>query len=274
MSSRMFWSITVLWGLGTFAIAAPQTIHFSHQLHVVEQELECSTCHEGIETAVNLKKSYLPTQETCSDCHDVEDETNCGQCHVDPRKPQTWQRSLSDLVQTFPHERHISAGQQCLNCHREVVEDKVPTTWLKETCRQCHQRQPKPDFHNVAWKQLHGTARGQYDCTICHQSRDCDQCHLSQPFNPQVHPRDYVLGHGQEAAAGVTDCGTCHQDLSTCRSCHRQRNIMPFTHSQVNWALDEGGGLHVDEALSAPATCLACHQPGNDLTCKRCHTTP
>jgi len=60
-------------------------ITFSHQVHIVEGELDCAECHGDIaETNALPKKAAFPyNHELCGQCHEVEkEEGQCRDCHV------------------------------------------------------------------------------------------------------------------------------------------------------------------------------------------------
>ena len=47
--------------------AVQQPINYNHRLHVVDQELECTDCHEH---ARDLARATIPSMDICAECHD------------------------------------------------------------------------------------------------------------------------------------------------------------------------------------------------------------
>ncbi|RMF09984.1 MAG: hypothetical protein D6762_02450 [Candidatus Neomarinimicrobiota bacterium] len=255
----------------------PDRIPFPHDLHVQDAEIECETCHpDASESRSVWDQSLLPAMETCADCHDVEED--CNLCHTHPEDPRPLVDSRPPYEQDFSHQLHLGQGLACATCHDYILEDDGSgpgQTWRLSDCRTCHRRQ-KPGFHTPDWSGSHGLGMSlstQRRCQVCHLPDDCDRCHQYQPFEPHVHPGDYIQRHGFEARTGVTDCGTCHDVEATCVTCHRQRLIMPLDHSTPSWVnlIDGDGGRHGEAALDSPEICQACHRPDRDATCLRCH---
>lgn len=263
-----------------FVFAQDDFIIFPHTLHVVDEEIECETCHEDIETATSLSERYLPSMDICSDCHDIDEEDGCGVCHANEDDPLGYEDSQPTSGMTFSHVFHINAySNDCLNCHDYFAEENSknpPTTWKEADCRTCHTSN-KPKNHYVGWLPIHGMEMlsfGNENCSTCHSESYCNQCHVNQQVEPRVHLNDYLLNHGFDARAGLTDCGTCHDIISDCYSCHNQNDAMPMDHNLPNWAgkFLSNGGEHGAAALDAPMTCKSCHIPENEATCMRCHS--
>ncbi|MCK5033768.1 MAG: hypothetical protein KAS18_09045, partial [Calditrichia bacterium] len=63
-------------------------LKFSHKLHTIDEEQECSDCHESATNSLSGSDNLLPGMENCGDCHDIEDEKNCNMCHSDVDDPR------------------------------------------------------------------------------------------------------------------------------------------------------------------------------------------
>jgi len=256
-------------------------IIFPHQLHVVEEELECTVCHEGVTSSTSLDTRLLPTMETCADCHeDDTDGGDCSMCHANPENPLPFMESQPADVVDYSHQYHLNLKMKCFDCHAWVKKDdglKPATVWTAEDCKQCHMR-TKPENHNQAWTLNHGAEINpatQLKCNLCHESSSCDQCHQLQQFEPRTHPVDYLLVHAYDVRSGTLECTTCHDPVDDCYQCHTQNQVMPMTHNFPDWvnlSLPDGG-RHSDAALEEPDICQTCHLPARDFTCERCHDT-
>lgn len=258
----------------------PDYIVFPHQLHVEEMELDCDQCHEGISSSLSLTTRLLPDKDTCLDCHDGDTATDeCFACHNNTDDPGTYGGLYKRAGPTFSHLLHLAKESDCLDCHAHISYDDglaPPSLWRGDDCRACHEKTP-PDNHTLDWSRIHGLTVNsitEQNCVLCHSQVTCDNCHQLQQFEPKVHSVSYILSHGFDARAAVTDCSTCHHIGDDCRQCHRQNHIWPMDHNLANWvqlpSLGERGGLHSEEAMSEPEVCIACHEPAAEA-CTGCH---
>ncbi len=270
-------NLSILMALSLIWAQESDQIPFPHDFHVQDAEIECLTCHENAnESESVLNQSLLPTMETCSDCHDTEDD--CSVCHTNPDDPLPLEASRPPYTQDFSHQYHLARIPDCLTCHEYILDDngeQPGKLWTLDDCRGCHQ-QKKPEFHTLDWRQNHGLGMNlasQERCQVCHTPESCDQCHQLQPFEQKIHQGDYIQRHGFEARTGVTDCGSCHDVEQTCYTCHRQRLIMPLDHSFPSWVneISGDGGHHGEAAMDSPEICQVCHLLDQDATCFRCH---
>ena len=125
-----------------------QPIHYSHQVHVLELELECADCHVNAETRA---RAVIPNIELCANCHvDTEDEDLEARqvaIYAEQGKRIPWSQvhSVPDYAY-FSHRRHVKLGEiQCEHCHGEVSEMQDPFTepYLSmdmEWCMECHEQ--------------------------------------------------------------------------------------------------------------------------------------
>ncbi len=259
--------------LAVFLMAgAADRITFPHDYHIQEEGLDCEDCHGQVDASTSLsKKSLLPYKEVCADCHDVED--SCGICHSNANSPGTYPVSGNTSGLDFPHDRHLSRFQDCLQCHQQVAEDdgsKPREPWPSWKCALCHQENPPMD-HRVTWKDDHGIMvplTGEKRCATCHTEVFCQDCHQFQQFAPTTHPVNYLFTHGLEAQVRAFECSTCHSVDNDCRKCHQQQLVMPVNHSLVRWMVPAEGGLHKEEAQDNPENCQVCHSVNS---CAPCH---
>ncbi len=136
-----------------------QPIAFNHRKHVVDNSIECSTCHAYYETETF---SGLPDADTCAPCH------------AEPIGKSAEEKKLVALLQSgkplvftsmfrqpahvfYSHRRHVvKAKLACEQCHGQFAKTSSPPTTVTKLrmndCIGCHTKQ--------------GVAT---DCTTCHR---------------------------------------------------------------------------------------------------------
>ncbi len=253
---------------------------FSHEQHVLIEELECVVCHD---TAWVSDEPGMPAQETCSICHDVLDdgkppERQVASLFADGVIAAARVSALDDEV-IFRHLRHVSAGVACGDCHRGIERNQRVDVELAPTmracvdchvergqahgCEICHQSvgmDVAPASHGHNWMRLHGVTvrsgctRTADNCELCHTESTCTACHLEQP--PESHTNYFRRrGHGLLASMDRSSCAACHRSDS-CDRCHSE--TLPASHTG-QW----GAPLATH--------CLACHFPLSAEGCSTCH---
>lgn len=138
----------------------PQPIAFNHAVHI-ENEIECTRCHEGAETQA---QAGLPAMAACASCHrrqatdHPEVQKLMAQYDNGNGEPLVW-RKVYDIPTSamvhFKHSPHVRAGVECAACHGDVASMTVA--------------QQVVDVANMGW------------CLDCHREReasiDCLTCH-------------------------------------------------------------------------------------------------
>jgi len=277
-------------------------IKFSHELHATQQEIECSECHEGIAESRKISESQLPKEEKCLNCHDRD---ACGQCHVNPKAPKTWEPTRVRGV-TFSHATHLEVVEgRCVECHRDVASAQSPadtrTPRMLETCMNCHRQdfrridckmchedlvenpvRPVRLFsHDADFQKRHGQlAKGdQRVCAHCHRESFCADCHSrldvlvpDLKFSERVdrdlpHRHDYLTRHPIEARADPSRCWTCH-NVNQCTACHEARRAGGHP---PDWMNPASPGFHGRKAREDIVACASCHDQGAASNCVRCH---
>jgi hypothetical protein len=131
------------------SVAVVQPIPFNHQLHAGDQEIECTTCHTGVE---KLERAGFPVNDICEECHSEESsgtETEKRMLeYVTGKRAIPWQRiyRVPDHVY-FSHRRHVVSGKvRCESCHGNVKELKEPPQYpivslSMDFCMDCHEKQ-------------------------------------------------------------------------------------------------------------------------------------
>jgi len=265
-------------------------LKFNHQLHVVDNEMECSQCHTPKEDGTMSD----PSMDKCAECHDIDVDNpseECLLCHsiksakndysiekAVPEKPKGYR----DLI--FNHEAHEDV--ECSVCHGDMtkMEELSEIEWPDMfKCKKCHdgdeapidcevchkvvRKEIAPENHHGDWAMQHGlVSRTDRSCQFCHgtEKRFCQECHQTQK------PRDHIFNwkttqHGQEATHNRRLCAVCHNS-SFCVDCHRTKR--PISHSRGDWMAFTRENGHAEEARLNFRSCNVCH---TTQECSRCH---
>ncbi len=262
---------------------------FSHKLHVQNNELECSTCHENIINSSTMKNFQGVKEETCLSCH--EKENNCEMCHTNPQNPK-FNRWGKDYSIEFNHKFHLNNNLECNYCHLGVVESEnlnIKHSPEMKNCMKCHDvtdqiedcylcHEPtqnlKPKDHDAMWAKNHGKFKeaGVNECTACHTQNYCIDCHKGENLFGESHPPEFILTHSMSFLARESDCQSCHTDRDFCIECHTEINfVKPATHTLPDWKPWVNGSLHITEGKLNSEYCGVCHSEA-DPTCTGCHS--
>jgi hypothetical protein len=139
--------------------AVRQPIAFNHRKHVVDNSLECSTCHEYYEKEAF---SGIPSAELCASCH----QEPQGKSEEEARlvrllrsgAPLDWKPLFRQPAHVFySHRRHVVAAKlDCRVCHGEIGKSTQPASRVRRLqmtdCIECHRKR--------------GVST---DCTACHR---------------------------------------------------------------------------------------------------------
>ena len=180
---------------------------FSHQRHVAA-EIECATCHAGIETNEDVLDLSTWRMSACTSCHAERGTPNeCATCHSTiredvppPSHDQLWLRRHGQVV----CNRGDATSDDCSMCHTEA------------SCVSCHLEVP-PANHTNHWRMKgHGVtaALDRQSCATCHTEESCASCHA------EVQPMSHTAGWG---APRDRHCLSCHIPLQgeSCFVCHQ-----------------------------------------------------
>jgi len=164
----VMWNAVMLVLLAGCTAQSPveQPVPYPHRLHVAQEEIACTECHIGAETATH---ATIPDETICLDCH----EEAMGESPAEAQlvallaagEPIPWVRVTRVTEQVhFSHRRHVLAGQiLCETCHGDVHTMEAPFTRPfisfkgragMERCIACHQESGNP--------------RAVLDCALCH----------------------------------------------------------------------------------------------------------
>ena len=123
-----------------------QPIAFNHRKHVVDNEIDCSTCHIYY---TEQTFSGLPGADVCSTCH----SEPLGQTGEEARlvrmlneqKPLNWNRLFRQPPHVFySHRRHVAvAKMDCTTCHGSIGKSDRPPQKVRQltmtNCIDCHE---------------------------------------------------------------------------------------------------------------------------------------
>ena len=143
-----------------------QPVQYNHKVHVQDQEIACTDCHEGVETR---KRAGFPPDELCQACHSMAMGESPHEARLvellDAGTPLAWHQvtKLADHVY-FSHRRHVALGNiDCSTCHGDIREQTTPIS------------EPAVSFEGRA---------GMLRCMACHEKSgsphtgiDCADCH-------------------------------------------------------------------------------------------------
>ena len=158
----------------------------------------------------------MPNHESCAQCHDVEDETNCTTCHFDGVF-EPLQQVKPNLI--FNHSFHVGKQKlECEKCHKGVTE----VEYAEDAS------QPFPAME---------------DCYSCHNdtkiaTNSCEACHISTAgLIPQSHKSvDFISTHKFAANTANANCVMCHnQNNNSCGTCHDATNTITENNTKDNF---------------------------------------
>jgi hypothetical protein len=236
---------------------------FNHSFHVNDKNMDCKTCHKGLETVAYSSElaNPNPMMEDCYSCHNNKSSASnaCESCHI----------STANLI---PQD-HKSVSY--------ISSHKFAANSIDANCQMCH------DIKTNSCQTCHVATTG-----ITEQNFADD---FYQPYAPnayidgakqqqitRVHELNYRFTHGIDAKGKISDCESCHQVETFCTSCHQSNErdfalggILPASHLKTGFATigaGTGGGDHATLARRDIERCISCHDvQGADPTCITCH---
>jgi len=231
---------------------AERIVIFSHENHLGKKDVECTTCHKGLEGAELASATNLPDMKTCNTCHNDQKASNlCETCHTDFVTLLPADHKQSDFLRTHRDVARLGALQtSCQTCHTESF------------CLQCHQGAGLKAFLPQ-------------DLSVEPRPKTSTKDSPKRMILQNIHALDYRFTHGIDARAKQSDCTSCHSMETFCVKCHEaggnisQGTFKPQSHSAPGFGV---GGLHAEEARRDMESCMSCHDvEGRDPTCLTCH---
>ena len=126
------------WGATEVIAEEPADEIFSHKLHVIDQELDCDSCHPDIfakkrgaaEANGDYTMAAMEEGKYCGACHDkemLEDPKSCKVCHgSDMKQPKTILFTIPVKAVIFDHNMHTEdLGLECSDCHSKLFKMKM-----------------------------------------------------------------------------------------------------------------------------------------------------
>jgi len=240
-------------------VAPVREIVFSHEAHLSMKNVECNTCHVGIEGNEMPGTAQLPSMTACNTCHNDRKATNtCETCHTNFATLLPVDHQRSDFRRNHKEFARLGAlDASCQTCHAESF------------CQQCHQTTGLKAF-------------GQKDLMTEPRPKTWTKDSKNETILQNVHELNYRFTHGIDAKSRQADCASCHSAQTFCADCHQaggnitQGSFKPASHSLPGFTtlgFGSGGGLHAEEARRDMESCISCHDvERRDPTCMTCHT--
>jgi nitrate/TMAO reductase-like tetraheme cytochrome c subunit len=104
-------------------------LNFPHKKHLIEQKIECSTCHSNIRE----HGEFIATKKSCATCHHKDTKKDCGSCH---KLQRTFYQGGELNGQKIPKDFMAEAEVECVGCH--LGEDEQIYRPDKGKCAECH----------------------------------------------------------------------------------------------------------------------------------------
>ena len=102
---------------------------FPHKKHLIEQKIECSSCHSNART----HGEFIATKQSCTTCHHKDESADCGSCH---RIQTMFYQGGTMNGQKIPKDIMAEAEVECLDCH--LGDNMRIYRSDKGKCAECH----------------------------------------------------------------------------------------------------------------------------------------
>lgn len=236
-----------------------RSIVFSHAQHVEMKDVQCATCHGGLEKVEYAGPANMPDMATCNTCHNnVKAANMCESCHV----------SMANLLP----ENHRQANFK--RDHRQLA--RVGS--MDVSCASCHSQSFCADCHSPASL----LEIGSRDLMADPMPRGVPTDSPNKLQLQVAHSMNYRFTHGIDAKAKSSECYSCHSAQEFCAQCHAAGGNLAQGSFKPSWHLGpdftrigvgSGGGRHAEVARRDIENCMTCHDvQGGDPTCMQCHT--
>lgn len=241
------------------APAPARDINFSHEQHLTMKDVDCQTCHMGLDKVDYATAKNMPTMATCNSCHNNVKATNaCENCHT-------------GFVNLIPSDHLVASFKKD---HKKMTRIGA----LDVSCATCHEQNFCADCH--AGPGLVQFGKG--DLMSDPSPRGSTSDSPKQMALQMVHSLNYRFTHGMDAKSKAADCYSCHSAQNFCAECHTTggnitgRAFKPAWHLGAGFTtlgVGSGGGRHAEFAKRDIESCVSCHDAqGSDPTCITCHS--
>jgi hypothetical protein len=112
-------------------------LKFSHQNHLIEQNIQCDTCHSN----ARRHGEFVATKQGCVSCHHENIKKDCTSCHVIQKT--FYQGGILDNEE-IPGDIMFEAGAECTDCHLNDQNKIFRSNAAK--CLDCHDEEYKDMF--------------------------------------------------------------------------------------------------------------------------------
>ena len=124
----------------------PQPIAYPHKIHVVDNQMECLSCHVNADRSIG---ATIPSVTECMVCHENvktdSPEIKKLAAYAQKNEEPPWVRVYGFPVEAdvyFSHKRHVKAGVDCSTCHGDMKNMMTPmkenVRWTMGKCIDCH----------------------------------------------------------------------------------------------------------------------------------------
>jgi c(7)-type cytochrome triheme protein len=213
--------ILVLTVLASQLAAQTAEPRFSHQLHLKQQNVTCTTCHEAATTSTDAVDANMPDEKICLACHTGDPVAAVDTSFLSQKEP-------AERTFRFNHEFHLQMGNVAPLLAAAIESGKYlgkPGDMLGRlntgnACAACHRGLDETD---VAAK---ANLPQMSDCLVCHSDIrnpfSCEKCHLEGVnLMPADHTRNFVDTHSTgRLGLDKTTCLPCHGRNFACMGCH------------------------------------------------------
>ncbi|QQS38077.1 MAG: cytochrome C [Ignavibacteriales bacterium] len=242
-------------------------IKFSHAVHA--DIATCEGCHTKVKTSKSLSDRLMPDHDSCVECHDVSDDTQCSNCHYDDVYEPLIQKASALF---FDHNFHVEQQKMnCEACHSGFATvaygfQAAQTNPIMENCYTCHNDKSVasnaceschvstvgliPQEHkNVNFAKSHKFAANEFDanCVMCHDNNSCESCHVGTSMITEMNTTDDF--YQPYSSTNFVD-GVKQQQITRVH--------------ELNYRF-----VHGIDAKGRTAECQTCHQV--DSFCANCH---
>ena len=191
---------------------------FSHQLHIVDNDMECTDCHTGVTESLYAYDDNRPDKDVCFSCHD--DTLFSHESSL-----RTVENPVRNVI--FGHNSHVNLDSIGILLKMAVSSGNylgIPPDLseefdLENACTSCHRGMNKTDYSTK------DNLPVMSDCLLCHSEVDppfsCGNCHSSDfRLTPVSHTETWIDDHTEMKHEKPNSCESCHGRSFTCRGCH------------------------------------------------------
>jgi c(7)-type cytochrome triheme protein len=218
MRSTLILVLMVLAGQLSAQTAGPR---FSHQLHLKQRGVTCTTCHEAATKSTAAADANMPEAKICLACHSGDPLPSVDTSFLGGKEPA--QRTFR-----FNHEFHLQMGNVAPLIAAAIERgsylgkpgDMLRRLGTQNACQACHRGLEETDVAGMA------NLPQMSDCLVCHSDIrnpfSCEKCHLEGVnLMPANHTRDFVDTHSTgRLGLDKTTCLPCHGRNFGCMGCH------------------------------------------------------